>query len=184
MSASDPHWWRHHFSWLGAEAGGSALDFNLTLLLAGLALVTVGDFLAHDLEVWTEATGQSHTKVTTVRILMVALGVLLALVALIPVSASRVLHDAAAQGIVVVFAATIVIIPLLFPHLPGGFRAVTAVVIALRGAGLVLWEGVGYLDTMAFEMGAAATVFVWLLLFVRSVTAAAESVDAGVSPRS
>ena len=39
---------------------------------------------------------------------------------------------------------------------------------------VVLYAGVGYLNFTAFEMGAAVIVFVWLLLFIRTVTAAVE----------
>ena len=41
LSSSDPDWWHHHFSALGS--GQSGLAFNLTLLLAGLALAACGD---------------------------------------------------------------------------------------------------------------------------------------------
>lgn len=177
MSAPDPHWWRHHFSWLGADTGDAGLAFNLTLLLAGFVLVTIGDFLAHDLDVWTQATGQERWRVRVVRGAMIVLGVLLMLVALIPVNVSKTWHDAAAQGIVVVFAVAIVAFPMLFPRLPDGFRAVTGAIVAMLAVCVVLWKGVHYLNTTAFEMGAATTVFVWLLLFVRSVTAAVGSLD-------
>lgn len=177
MSAPDPHWWRHHFSWLGAEAGGSGLAFNLTLLLAGFTLVTIGDFLAHDLDIWAAHTGAERWRVRTVRGAMILLGLLLLAVALIPVDVSKTWHDMAAQGIVVVFAAAIVGFPLLFPRLSEGFRAATLVIVAALLVCVVLWKGIGYLNTTAFEMGSAAIVFTWLLLFVRSVTAAVGSLE-------
>lgn len=184
LSAPDPLWWRHHFSFLGADGGDAGITFNLTLLLAGIALVTIGDFLAHDLGVWARATGLATWRVVYVRICMMVLGLLLVLVALIPVNTDKGWHDAAAQSLVVVFAAALVAFPLLFRELPGAFQAATLVVVGLLVACLVLWKGVHYLNTTAFEMGAATTVLVWLLLFVRSVTAAAQGVvaaDGGVA---
>jgi hypothetical protein len=39
---------------------------------------------------------------------------------------------------------------------------------------IVLFAGLGYLNMTAFEMGAAVIVYVWLLLLIRTVSAAAE----------
>lgn len=175
LSASDPHWWQHHFSALGGVPDDSGFTFTITLLLAGLALVTVGDFLAHDLAIWADAVGEPRWKVTVVRTSLGMIGVLLAAVVLIPVTTQKAWHDAAAQSIVVVFAAALVAFPVLFGRLPGSFRAVTVVVVALLVLCLVLYKGVRYLNTTAFEMGAATTVLVWLLLFARTVSAAVRS---------
>lgn len=176
ISSPDPHWWEHHFSFLGADDGGSGIAFNLTLLLTGIALTTIGDFLAHDVETWARATGEPAWKARTVRLTMLLLGVLVMLVALIPVTLDRRWHDASAQGIVVVFALVLVVFPLLFRRLSGAFLVATGVVLGLLVALLVLWEGVGYLNVTAFEMGAAATVFAWLLLFIRTVGVAVDGV--------
>lgn len=175
LSSPDPHWWQHHFSFLGAASGDAGVTFNLTLLLAGLSFATIGDFLGHDLQVWAEATGQRRGKVRAVRIAMVVLGILLVLVALIPVNVDKLWHDAAAQGIVVVFGIVLIAFPIMFRRLPGSFQGVTVTVMALLVVVVVLWKPIRYLNTTAFEMGAATIVFVWLLLFVRSVTAAVQS---------
>lgn len=143
---------------MGGEAG---LAFNLTPPLAGLALVAIGDFLAHDLGVWAEATGVPHWRAVYVRVCMVVLGVLLVAVGLIPVNIDKDWHDAAAQSLIVVFAAALVAFPLMFRRLPGAFQAATLVIIGLLITCLVLWKGVGYLNTTAFELGAASTVLVW-----------------------
>lgn len=180
FTAPDPLWWQHHFSFLGAVGGEAGLAFNLTLLLAGLALVAIGDFLAHDLGVWAEATGLPHWRAVYVRVCMVVLGVLLVAVGLIPVNIDKDWHDAAAQSLIVVFAAALVAFPLMFRRLPGAFQAATLVIIGLLITCLVLWKGVGHLNTTAFELGAASTVLVWLLLFIRSVTAAVRSVTPAV----
>lgn len=177
FTAPDPHWWQHHFSFLGSVGGESGITFNLTLLLAGLALVTIGDFLAHDLGVWAAATGLAPWRAVYVRVCMVVLGVLLVAVGLIPVDVDKDLHDAAAQSMIVVFAAALVAFPILFRRLPGAFQVATLVIIGLLITCLVLWKGVGYLNTTAFELGAASTVLVWLLLFIRSVTAAVRGVE-------
>lgn len=177
LSATDPHWWQHHFSVLATASDVSGLTFTVTLLLAALALISVGDFLGHDLRTWALATGEPRWKVGAVQIALVTLGALLAVVALIPVNVDRTWHDAAAQSIVLVFAIALVAVPILFHRMPGSFQVVTMVVFALLAVCLVLYKGVDYLNTTAFEMGAGAIVFTWLLLFVRTVSAAVRSLE-------
>lgn len=173
-SASEPRWWDLHFSALGTSSDFSGLTFTMTLLVTGIALTTVGDFLAHDLGVWAVGAGERAWKVTAVRAAMLSFGVLVALVALIPVDVNKEWHDTAAQSLVLVFAVALVSFPIMFRRMTGSFQAVTLVIAALLVMLLVLYEGVDYLNTTAFEMGAGAAVFLWLLLFIRTVTAAVE----------
>ena len=173
-SASEPRWWDLHFSALGTSSDFSGLTFNMTLLVTGIALTTVGDFLAHDLGVWARGAGERAWKVAAVRASMLSFGVLVALVALIPVNVNKDWHDTAAQSLVMVFAIALVSFPIMFRRMTGSFQAVTLVIAALLVTLLVLYEGVDYLNTTAFEMGAGAAVFLWLLLFIRTVTAAVE----------
>src|SRR5699024_9175342 len=64
---------------------------------------------------------------------------------------------------------------------------ITAAAFALLVTVIVLYVGVGYLNMTAFEMGAAAIVYIWLLLFIRTVSAAAEGTaepaDDAATPR-
>lgn len=174
VSAQEPRWWDLHFSALGTTSDFSGITFNLTLLVTGIALTTVGDFLANDLGVWAAGAGERAWKVTVVRVAMLVLGVLVATVALIPVDVNKEWHDTAAQSLVLVFALALVSFPIMLRRMSGSFQAVTLAVAALLVTLLVLYEGVDYLNTTAFEMGAGAAVFIWLLLFIRTVTAAVE----------
>ena len=178
MYAPDPYWWERYFSELGEGSGTASFVFNLTLLLTGLALVTVVEFLAHDLERWARAHGEPGYVVTTVRVLLTLVGVLVALVALISRTVSVPWHDFVATLLVVVFALTLVTLPVLLRRLPGGLLAFTAAAFGMLVALVILHLGVGYLNLTAFEMGAAVVVYVWLLLFIRTVSAAAEGLPA------
>ena len=174
LSAPDPYWWERYFSELGEGAGASSTIFNLTLLLTGIALLTVVEFIAHDLDRWARATGEDHRAVTAVRVMLTLVGVLVALVALVSRSVSVLWHDVVAQSLVVVFALTLLVLPVLLRRLPGALIGFTAGAFALLMMVVVLYAGVGYLNFTAFEMGAAVIVFVWLLLLIRTVSAAAE----------
>ncbi|ASK67242.1 hypothetical protein CFK39_15175 [Brachybacterium avium] len=174
MSAEDPYWWERYFSELGEGEDLASVTFNLTLLLTGVALVTVAEFLAHDLGRWARSAGEPVWRITAVRSLLTAVGVLVALVAVISRSVSIVWHDVVAQSLVVVFGLTLLAVPVLLRRLPGALIAVTTVAFALLVTAIVLYAGVGYLNMTAFEMGAAGIVYGWLLLLIRTVSAAAE----------
>lgn len=174
LSAPDPYWWERYFSELGEGGGLSSATFNLTLLLTGIALLTVVEFIAHDLERWARASGESTRVVTVVRVLLTLVGVLVALVALVSRSVSVFWHDVVAQLLVVVFGIALLVLPVLLRRLPGTLTWFTAAAFGLLVTVIVLFAGLGYLNMTAFEMGAAAIVYVWLLLLIRTVSAAAE----------
>ncbi|MCS6710506.1 hypothetical protein JSY14_00165 [Brachybacterium sp. EF45031] len=178
LLAPDPRWWESYFSILGTGTGGSRVAFNLTLLLTGLVLVTVGEFLAHDLAVWADATGERRWKVHVVRWTLLLLGVLIVAVGLITVDRAKAWHDGAAHALILVFVVALLGFPVLFRRLARSFLVVTMATLLTIAVALWLWEGVGYLNTTAFEMAAGVTVFAWLLLFIRTVTAAAQQVQA------
>ncbi|MCC2593030.1 hypothetical protein LKO27_06335 [Tessaracoccus sp. OS52] len=173
LYASDESWWQHHFSALGAAADASGVVFNFTLILTGVVLTTVADFLTHDLSVWAEREGERRWKVTFVRLSLIALGALLAGVGLVPVSLSLFWHNLVTYALIGVFVLALLGAPLLFRRLPGGFWVVTVVVVVLIAAAVFLHLGIGYLNITAFELAAVGVVFGWLLLFIRTVAAAA-----------
>lgn len=177
MNAADPYWWEQYFSELGEGENLASATFNLTLLLTGVALVTVAEFLAHDLDRWARSAGEAAWRITAVRSLLTTVGVLVALVAVISRSVSIFWHDVVAQSLVVVFGLTLLAVPVLLRRLPGALIAVTAVAFALLVTVIVLYLGMDYLNMTAFEMGAAAIVYGWLLLFIRTVSAAAEGTE-------
>ena len=71
-------------------------------------------------------------------------------------------------------APTAQLLPVLLRRLPGTLTWFTAAAFALLVTVIVLFAGLGYLNMTAFEMGAAVIVYVWLLLLIRTVSAAAE----------
>ncbi len=176
LSASDEQWWQQHFSALGAASDRSGILFNFTLILTGVVLTALADFLTHDLQLWAEHHGEPHWKVTFVRVGLIALGALLGMVGVIPVNLSMFWHNMVTYAAIGVFAVLLVAVPILFRRLPGGFLAVTAAVVALIAGVVWLHLGVGYLNITAFEMGAVSTVFAWLVLFIRTATAAVSEI--------
>ncbi|UVY83094.1 hypothetical protein NLU66_12785 [Brachybacterium sp. NBEC-018] len=177
MNATDRYWWERYFSELGEGGDLASVTFNLTLLVTGVALLTVTEFLAHDLDRWAASAGEPAWVTAVVRTLLSAVGVLVALVALVSRDVSVTWHDVIAQTLVVVFGALLVVTPVLLRRMPGGLLPVTITAFALLVSIIVMFVEVRYLNMTAFEMGAAAIVYVWLLLFIRIVSAAADGAE-------
>lgn len=178
MLSPDPYWWERFFSELGAGSDQAGLTFNLTLLVTGLAFIAVGDFLAHDLGLWARETGEPFWKVRVVHATLVVLGAHLALVALISLNVSKYWHNVVAETLVVVFGLALLLFPALLRRLPGGLLLFTGIALGILVMLIVMFDVVGYLNMTAFEMGAAVTVYVWLLLLIRTVSAAGDSTRA------
>lgn len=176
LTSSDPTWWQVHFSALGTAADASGTAFNFTLILTGIVLTTLADFLTHDLSRWARHTGEPTWKVMVVRVGFIVLGIMFAMVGVIPVNQSLYWHNMVTYAAVLAFVVLLVAIPVLFRRLSGGFVGVTVVVGAMMALGGWLHLGIGYLNTTAFEIAAVGTVFLWLILFTRSVSAAATEV--------
>lgn len=172
LTAANPNWWQQHFSSLGAAADLSGVTFNFTLLLSGLVLTTLADYLTHDLSLWAETHGVPERRVQFVRIGFVLVGVMLALVGLIPVNLHFTAHNSVAYGMVAVFAALLIAVPLLFRRLSPAFNTATVFIAAALLADVVLHLIVGYLNVTAFEMIGVAIIFGWLVLLIRTITAA------------
>jgi len=66
----------------------------------------------------------------------------------------------------------LIAVPFLFRRLSG----VTVVVAGMLATAAWLNLGAGYLTITAFEIVAVGTVFIWLILFIRSVSAAVDGI--------
>ncbi len=99
------------------------------------------------------------------------------MVGIIPVNRSLFWHNMVTYVAVGAFAVLLIVVPFLFRRLTGGFVGVTVVVAAMLATAGWLNVGAGYLNITAFEIAAVGTVFVWLILFIRSVSAAVDDIS-------
>ncbi len=113
LTSSDPQWWQAHFSALGAVSDASGITFNFTLILTGIVLTTLADFLTHDLSRWAAHIGEPNWKVAFVRIGFIVLGVMLAMVGVIPVNRSLFWHNMVTYVAISAFAVMLVAVPFL-----------------------------------------------------------------------
>lgn len=172
-NASEPLWWQIHFSQLGMARDLAGFAFNYTLILAGIVIVTLADFLVHELRLWFAASGEGVWKVRFIRLGLVAMGAMLAGIGLLPVHVSHRGHLIATYGTVSAFVVLAVVTPVILRQIPWGFRIVSFATLAFMGVLWVLFREVRYLGTTGFEMFAVSVVLVWMMLFVRTLVAAA-----------
>ncbi|TFB90147.1 hypothetical protein E3O44_00580 [Cryobacterium algoricola] len=178
LTAADPRWWQANFSALGMGGASSAYAFNLTILLAGLVMTTLADYLTLDLRSRQSAAGSDLRGVPLVRIIIIVVGVALIGVGLVPVDVSFVVHNTFATSAVVGFVALIVLVPLVLKDLPRSFIVTTTVFVLAIGGAVLLWYPIGYYNLTALELVAVLIVFAWFVLFVRNASVVAPAPDA------
>lgn len=181
VNASDQEWWRVHFSSLGMAGDFSGFAFNYTLVLTGLVIVTLADFLTHDLRGWLRATGQGVWKAYVLRAGLGIMGVMLAGVGLIPVTLSHRGHLWVTYATVLAFIMLAVAAPVILRRIPWGFRIVSFATLGFMWLLWYLHRDIRYLNTTGFEMIAVATVLGWMVLFIRTVVAADRDVDSAAA---
>lgn len=172
VTAEDPQWWERHFSALGAGSSLSSVAFNLTLIIAGIVIVSLADYIASDFE-RLKSNGTRHIKVkaNAIRAILAVIGIFLACVGIFAYDTYPLVHNSTAGGMVIAFIALILALPYFVPSFSRSFFVLSYGLML----GLVfcywLFDGIGYLNLTAFELIAAGIVFGWLVVFVRQIAA-------------
>ncbi len=180
LTASDEDWWQRHFSQLGAGGGISGFAFNVTLILSGLLVATMGAYVRGDLEEVTDGERRSSSR--WVGRLLAIIGLCMVLTGLVRVDVAEWLHIAFASSMVVIFCGLCATLPRLAPRLPRAIHLVSGAMVVGTVVALLLWVPVGYYNFTGFEFAACGLIFVWLSAFVRAI-AAAKADRADASPR-
>lgn len=177
VNAADQEWWRIHFSALGMALDFSGFAFNFTLILTGLVIITLADFLVHDMLGWLEATGQGRWKARFLRVGLGLMGTMLAGIGFIPVTLSHQGHLFVTYMTAAAFIVLALVAPMILRGIPWGFRVVSYASLGFMALMWYLHREVRYLNTTGFEMIAVATVLAWMVLFIRTVIAAGRDLD-------
>jgi hypothetical protein len=184
VTSRNPQWWEQNFSILGTTRDLSGLSFNVTVILAGAAITILADYLTTDLAGWSNGNGSgARSRLAILRWALVAIGVLLACVGIVPVNVSLLFHNFVASSMVVTFVGLVLALRTLLPGFPRPFLVLSyAFLAAIVGAGVMFYP-IGYYNLTAFELIASALIFGWLVIFVRNTAAAAaDHTDAGAVP--
>ena len=186
FAATNGDWWQENFSSLDIVNSDAADAFNFTLVIGGLMVVTLADFLAIDLDAWLVGSIE-RKRVRLIRSWLIACGIAMLGVGVVPISAGQPLHAVIATAMMALFGALVAALPVLVPALPLGFKIVSYAALGLIAVAALLWVPVGYFNLTAVEFVAAVILFVWLTLLVRTVAAGAKDAgarDGGVIARS
>ena len=167
LSADDPGWWQSNFSALGVTTESSASAFNFTVIIAGVVLTTLADYLADDLQPWP---GITRRTIRTIRVLLIVIGLALIGLGTIPVDQSRFVHDIFAVSVIVGFGGLILATPILLRGLPRPFLLSTAVLGALILGVVLLWKPFHVYNFTAVELLSVLVIFAWLGLLTRTVS--------------
>ncbi len=166
LSADNPGWWQSNFSALGISTSSSASAFNFTVMVAGIVLITLADYLADDLARWSAI---ARGTVLGVRVTLTVIGVCLIGLGVIPVNLSRLVHDLFAVTTIVGFGLLILTSPVLLRGLPSTFIVTTWIFGGLMLVIVLLWRVGRAYNFTAVELLSVLIIFAWLALFARTV---------------
>jgi len=168
LSSPDESWWQLHFSQLGNTTGITANRFNLALILTGLVITVLANYIGRDLELGMAQRGKDPVKLAPLLSwLFAGIGLLLAVAGVVPDAVNIVIHVSAASGMVVLFGVFAFVALRKLPEVPRDFTAFTVAVIAGIVVSVVLWVPIGYYNLTGMEFIAAGLLFAWLIVFVR-----------------
>jgi hypothetical membrane protein len=170
LGSSDPKWWQHNLSSLGQTTNSAAPAFNATLIISGVIITTIARFATAGLPVDSHAQRRGRTLMRTGLVLV---GIFLACVGVFPVNAFFLLHNTVATGMAVIFAVMICALPWLLPSLPRVFFGLGYVYVAVIVL-LAIFFATGYYNLTAVELIAAVLIFSWIIVFLRTASAAAQ----------
>ena len=171
LTADDPAWWERNFSALGMGTATSSYAFNLTMLIAGLAILALSDYLTIDL---LERRKGGHRGVRIIRGALALVGIALVGVGAVPVNISVPAHNTFSTLALVGFTLLIVLAPIVLRGLPVAFILTTVLFVGLIVAGVVLFVK-GEVNLTALELIAVLVIFTWLILFTRSASSGREA---------
>lgn len=180
LSAHNTRWWQHNFSALGGGDGFSAYTFNITIVFAGLMVITLSHHLVHDIRQLTPHGLPTRTRL--LRIWLITVGILLAGVGIVSVDEAETLHTIIATTMSFVFAGLVAATSHLIPWLPRSFTYVSVFVLGGFGfVALLMWP-IGYFNLTAVELLGSILLLLWLVLLVRAIAATAEDTPDHTNP--
>jgi hypothetical membrane protein len=171
-TSQDPQWWELHFSQLGTSNDFSSAMFNIALIVAGAFVTTFALYVFRDLTTLVRQAVLVHQWAPRlVSVVFVVMGILLACVGAFPLDVNMSMHNTSAIGMALTFLALLFSSPWVLRGMPGRFFlfCTGAIVVLLGGA--LLFEPTQYWNLTAFELLAFSTIFGWISVFIRFVSA-------------
>lgn len=165
LTNSSRDWWRHNFSFLGTAKNSTSFQFNITLIFAGLLMITLVDYLFVNLQ--KQYQGR---RILALRWLLYMLSACVASIGLFPNDPQfHVLHDRVSMWLVYIMLILIALVRWLLPHVTRQFLNLSYIVGGLMGFEYLIFKLSNYLSLTAFELLEFGLAFSWLLLLLQNI---------------
>ena len=158
----DHLWWEYNFSFLGTGDAKNRWEFNLTLILSAVLMVSLTDYLFVNLR-----RGFPKLKrLALLKVLLILTALNLGGVGAFPYSNGLYgqIHNQVAANLVYLIVILIIGIRWLLPAVTKEFLTVSYLIGGVLVLICVLFQGVHYLSLTAFELLSFMLAFSWLLL--------------------
>lgn len=164
-------WWRNHFSALGMGDTLSSHTFNLTMIIAGLIVISLSHYIIQELRTIRKYFPQLTTRKTDIlRGMYLYIGGMMIGVGVFPYDKFRQLHDFCGHSLSAVFLAMIVLLPWLIPGFSAWFIGVSYLLVGV--VAYAYWTFLhGPVSLLIVETIGMLIFFFWLTLFIRHMTA-------------
>lgn len=185
VTVNSPLWWEQSFSFLGMQGSTARMVFNFTLIMSGILLIVMQQFFIDDFAELRERHLISPRTVRWMRVSLVALGLLMALIGLIPFGEGSLrdqVHDLSAYSVAGILLVYMLLVRKLVPYFSPEFYTMTWGMAALLVVAVVL-HLTGSINTVGVELLSFVLGGAWFMLFIKNVDLLAEHIGRyGVSP--
>jgi|GEM_PF-2576489 len=181
INIDDPRWWQESFSFLGTAQSNERSVFNATLIMAGILFVILQQFFMDDFIELRRRGMLSARTARWIRISLIALGVLMAMVGLVPFGSGGLLdtiHSVAAYSLAGILLTYMLLVRRLLPHCSAEFYAMTWFMVVVM-VGAVVLHLLGSINVVGVELICFAVGGTWFLLFVKNVELLVSQLDEG-----
>lgn len=169
-------WWTRNFSTLGTSDDIAAACFNIAVVVSGAGMAGMSGALTRALT--EERFRARRGGVTTMRVLIVAIGISLMGVGLVPIDGATDLHNAAASAAAAAFAVLCMGVQLWVRRPPRSLVTASYAAIAVEVMAMIGYDGIGVFNLTVFEIIAFTLVFAWLIALVAMTHTNTETTDA------
>lgn len=174
-------WWRESFSFLGEMDSSGRAIFNATLVLAGVLFVVLQQFFMDQFTRLAEYGLLSPRKTKLVRGSLIAIGLSLAMVGLVPFGVNGLMdtvHSFSAYLLLGILLAHMLFAHRLLPYFSREYYAVTWFMVAALAVAVTL-HFLGSINTAGIELIGFAIAGAWFMLFVKNVELLVDRTDTG-----
>ena len=171
ITVNNAMWWEKSFSFLGESESRSRIIFNTTMIVSGILLIILQQFFMDDFVYLRHLGLLTERKVRWGRTGLVALGVLMAMIGIIPFGIDgffNTVHDLCAYSIAGILLAFMLTTRRFLPGLTPEFYATTWFTVVLLIVAVAL-HLLGSINTVGVELLAFAIGGSWFILFIKNI---------------